>query len=77
MLDHRVDIGTTISYVDMESGKINKCTIQDYGTSQLKGDWVEVVYNDMTESRISQKEMEGILANRIQPEHESVSADIH
>ena len=69
-LDHWVDIGTTINYVDM-SGKINKCTIQDYGTSQLQGDWVEVIYDDMTESRISQEEMNEMLANRIQHKHES------
>jgi hypothetical protein len=59
------DIGTTIRYLDIDRGKIMECTIQDYGTSELRGDWVEVVYDDEREMRISQGEMDEILANRI------------
>jgi hypothetical protein len=61
-------IGTTISFFDGKTGKIMECTVQDYGTSQLRGDWVEVVYNDTRDSellRISLGEMKEILANRV------------
>lgn len=42
-----------------------ECLIQDYGTSELRGGWVEVVYNDDKEMRISQNEMQEMLANRV------------
>jgi hypothetical protein len=58
-------IGTTFSFLDGESGKIMKCTILDYGTSELRGDWVEVDYNDTMEMRISAEEMKDMLANRV------------
>src|ERR1700729_1437257 len=56
-------IGTTFSFLNGKSGEIKQCTVQDYGTSQLRGDWVEVVYNDATELRISPEEMKDMLAN--------------
>jgi hypothetical protein len=58
-------IGTTFSFLDGKSGEIMKCTVQDYGTSQLRGDWVEVISNDTTELRISPEEMKDMLANRV------------
>jgi hypothetical protein len=58
-------IGTTFSFLDGESGKIMKCTILDYGTSELRGDWVEVDYDDRMDLRISPGEFEDMLANRV------------
>jgi len=57
-------IGTTFSFLDKTSGEIMECTIQDYGTSELRGDWVEVVYNNR-ELRISPGEVNDMLANRV------------
>ena len=69
---HEVDTGigphlvdTTVRYLDQETGEITECYVQDYGTSELRGDWVEVVYDDERELRISAAEMDEILANRI------------
>jgi hypothetical protein len=59
-------IGTTIHFLDGKSRMVMACTIQDCGTSRLRGDWVEVVYNETTEMRISPEEMKEILANRVQ-----------
>jgi hypothetical protein len=58
-------IGTTIRFADGETGEIAECSIQDCGTSQLRGDWVEVMYNDGRELQIPLKEMNEILANRV------------
>jgi hypothetical protein len=55
-------IGTTIGLIDEKTGEVTKCTVQDFGTSHLQGDWVDVVYDDGRESRMLQKEM---LANRV------------
>jgi hypothetical protein len=55
-----------IRYLD--EGETMECTIQGNGTSELRGDWVEVLYDDEREMRISQKEMSEMLANRISPD---------
>lgn len=59
-------IGTTIRYFgkDEDTDAIMECTIKDYGTSQLQRDWVDVVYGDARESRISREKMFVILASR-------------
>ena len=67
--EHGVDIGqligTTIRFADGDTGEIVECRIQDHGTSQLRGDWVEVMYSDGQELQIPLKEMNEILANRV------------
>src|SRR6266852_5234155 len=50
-------VGTTIRFPDDRTGEITDCTIQDCGTSHLRGDWIEVVYDDGRELRISPEEM--------------------
>ena len=55
-------VGTAIGLVDEETGEVTKCIVQDFGTSHVRGDWVEVVYDDGRELRMSKKEM---LANRV------------
>jgi hypothetical protein len=58
-------IGTTIKFLGVDTDEIMECTVKDYGTSQLQGDWVDVVYGDARESRISREEMYEILENRV------------
>lgn len=58
-------IGTTIRTLNGQTGEIVGCTIQDYGTSELRGDWFEVVYDDERELRISRGEMDEMLALRV------------
>ena len=58
-------IGTTINFVGEDTDEIMECTVKDYGTSHLQGDWVDVVYGDVRESRISREEMYDILVNRL------------
>jgi hypothetical protein len=50
---------------DPRTGKATECTLVDYGTSRMRGDWFEVVYEDGKESQISDKEMNEILDNII------------
>ncbi|KAM6495574.1 hypothetical protein JOM56_008280, partial [Amanita muscaria] len=58
-------IDKTVRYRDQETGKIMELTIQDCGTSHLKGEWFEVEYDDLTVLQITAGELEEILANRV------------
>lgn len=66
------NIGTKIMHLDETTGKIRECMICDYGTSELRGDWIEITYDDNDDDddsprewRIAPWEMDEILANRI------------
>ena len=60
-------VGQTIWFHNHETNSIVKCTIQDCGTSVLRGDWFEVVYDGNTGSQqISKGEMKDIMANCVQ-----------
>ncbi|KAM6495573.1 hypothetical protein JOM56_008279 [Amanita muscaria] len=56
-------IDKTVRYHDQETGKIMELTIQDCGTSHLKGEWFEVEYDDLTVLQITAGELKEILAN--------------
>ncbi|KIL68299.1 hypothetical protein M378DRAFT_158836 [Amanita muscaria Koide BX008] len=58
-------IDKTVRYRDQETGKIMELTIQDCGTSHLKGKWFEVEYDDLTVLQITSGKLEEILANRV------------
>jgi hypothetical protein len=58
-------LGSTIRYHDGKNGKIMECTIDDFGTSHLKGDWFLVTYDDDTAFEITASDMNDILKNRV------------
>jgi len=58
-------IGSTIRYHDGKISKIMECTIADFGTSHLKGDWFLVTYDDDTAVEITASDMDDILKNRV------------
>ncbi|KAM6495575.1 hypothetical protein JOM56_008281 [Amanita muscaria] len=58
-------IDQTVRYRDQGTGKIMELTIQDCGTSHLKGEWFEVMYDDLTVLQITARELKTILANRV------------
>ena len=58
-------LGTTIKCRDQETLEVIECTIQDYGTSQLRGNWYEVVYGEAEERRITAQEMKEMLDNLV------------
>jgi hypothetical protein len=56
----------TILFRDQVSGKTTECTVQDYGTSRLRGDWFGVVFGDEdSEVQITEDEMKEILSSRV------------
>ena len=57
-------IGQTIRFRDQTTGETMECTVQDCGTSKLRGDWFEVVFGDK-EMRITTEEMKEMLSSRI------------
>ena len=57
-------IGQTIRFRDQTTGGTMECTVQDCGTSKLRGDWFEVVFGD-EEVRITSEEMKEMLSSRI------------
>ena len=55
-------LGQKIRFRKPESGQIVQCTVQDYGTSKLKGNWFEVLYDDEDEEvNVTEREMRGVL----------------
>jgi hypothetical protein len=56
-------MGQTIRFRDQTTGETKECTIQDFGTSKLRGDWFEVVFGD-EEVRVTTEEMKEILSSR-------------
>ena len=58
-------IGTRIGLVNEFTGEIRECTVQDYGTSYLCGEWVEIAYDDGSDLRVSPKELNEMLANPV------------
>ena len=60
-------IGQTIQFRDHKTDSVVDCTIEDCGTSHLRGEWYEVVYGAATEShQISKAELRDIMASRVQ-----------
>lgn len=60
-------LGKTIRHRD-GNGEIASCTIHDFGTSRLKGDWYLVSYDDGGETEITANEMKDILDSRVADE---------
>jgi hypothetical protein len=58
-------IGTRIGLVNEITGEIRECTVQDYGTSYLCGEWVEIAFDDGSDMRVSPKELNEMLANPV------------
>lgn len=58
-------INETVRYRDQETGKIMESTVQDYGTSHVKGEWFEVMNDDLTVLQITAGELKEMLANRV------------
>jgi hypothetical protein len=54
-------IGSTIRYHNGKNGKIEECTICDFGTSYLKGDWFLVTYDDDAVVEITASDMDDML----------------
>jgi hypothetical protein len=57
-------MGQTIRFRDQTTGETMECTVQDCGTSKLRGDWFEVVFDD-EEMQITTEEMKEILLSSI------------
>lgn len=57
-------LGQTIRYRDSKN-EIKECTVDDYGTSRLKGDWFYVTYNDDVGTEVTASEMKSMLASRV------------
>lgn len=69
--DHKLELGPhfinqTIRFRDPKTGKVVECKVQDCGTSHIKGDWFEVVYDDMKNSQVMARELKEMLANRVE-----------
>lgn len=66
-VDIKCLVGTTIRHLDGKTGEVVECTVYDYGTSYLRGDWVEVAYEleDDRGMHIPMEEMNDILSSRI------------
>jgi hypothetical protein len=60
-------VGQTIRFRDQKTDFVVECTIQDCGTSHLRGEWFEVIYGAATGSQqISKLELRDIMANYVQ-----------
>lgn len=59
-------IGRTIRYRDSVTGYVRECTVEDIGTSKMKGNWYMITDKDNDEEyMITAKEMKDILATRV------------
>lgn len=59
-------IGQKVRCHDREMGDIIEFTIQDCGTSHLKGEWFEIMYeHDEGASQITAREMKVMLDDRV------------
>jgi hypothetical protein len=56
-------IDKRIRYREDRSGEILECTVRDYGTSHLRGNFFTVVYGDETEDEVTERMMTKILGS--------------
>jgi hypothetical protein len=67
--DHKLGphlLDQTFRYLDQETDLVMEFTIQDCGTSHLRGEWFEVEYDDLTVLQITAGELKEMLANRVE-----------
>jgi hypothetical protein len=67
---HKADelvLGQKIRYRDKRTGQIMECTVEDSGTSRLRGNWFLVLYGpEEREVEVTATQMEEMLVNRVE-----------
>ena len=62
-------INKTVECRDQETDEVVTFTIQDYGTSHVKGEWFEIMYEDLTVLQITTVELKEMLANQVEDQY--------
>ena len=58
-------LGQTIRYRHRKDSAITECTVMDYGTSRVKGEWYCIAHGEGEGYEITAREMNAILASRV------------